>query len=386
MAPVARTRTTVKTSLHGYVKDKNGNVVGTSWYDDENTNCYDFWKKEHRKSPPQLKGLLPATDFQLSKYTGSPIHATNNTGVIRLDNFAAQYNGVVVDGGHIFKARGSFARIIENNELAVKLLERTNPFRTEFSVPVFIKELVEIALMFRLAASSFAGYVGGQYLNYRFGWVAFVDDIKTLSTITEELEHRIRELVSLQKHGGLRRKISLDATALSGSISNFPTNSTWGFQCRVQMNWSKEIHFTGSVRWVPTRDFSEDLRKLSVVNLAFRKVFDLETIDPETVWQMIPFSWLVDYFADIGGYLAATNGAAKLLPYDICIMREYTCVDQGVRTSTHPYYVSDLCKYTLHSKCRDVVNDITFPGLRFNLLSASRWKVLLALFLKFGAK
>lgn len=386
MAPVARTRNVVRSSLHGYVKDKAGAIVATSIYDDERSDCYDFWKKEHRKTPPLLKGMLPATDFQLAKYTSIPIHATRTTGTIRFDRFAAQYNGICADGGEIFKARGSSARNDENNLLTIKLLERTNPFRSEFSVPVFIKELVEISSLFQFAAKSFAGYVGGQYLNYRFGWVQFVRDVKTLSDISTALERRVRELISLQKHGGLRRNIALDSKALSGSIVNFPTNSTWGFQCRVTLNWHKEVKFRGSIRWVPTRDFSEDLRRLGVINLAFRKVFDLEKVDPETLWNLIPWSWLIDYFADIGGYLAATNGSAKLIPYDVCIMREYTAKDRGIRSSTHAYSVEEECQYDLHLISRDVVTAISFPGARFDLLNANQWKVILALFLRLVAK
>jgi hypothetical protein len=270
--------------------------------------------------------------------------------------------------------------------LALLLLERTNPFRAELSVPVFIKELVEIGGMFRLVARTFAGFAGGAYLNYKFGWQTFVEDLRTLNSITKALESRVKEINSLKKHGGLRRSVFLDARSGNYQDLNRAINSTWGWICKADVSGSAHVKVHGTIRWVPTRDFSKDLEKLNVVNLAFRKLFDLEKIDAQTVWEMIPFSWLADYFIDIGGYLAANNGGAVIAPYDICIVRIYESITTG--TAVNPVdngvYNSGTTKGTYRIYKRDVIGSPpSFPTIRRGLLSWSQWKIVLALFAKF---
>jgi hypothetical protein len=73
---------------------------------------------------------------------------------------------------------------------------------------------------------------------------------------------------------------------------------------------------TGYIRYVPTlATFEENLLPLEPVehfNIALRHVLDLDELDPDTIWEAIPFSWLVDYFYEIGPYLEATNNDFKL--------------------------------------------------------------------------
>lgn len=51
---------------------------------------------------------------------------------------------------------------------------------------------------------------------------------------------------------------------------------------------------------------------------------DLGTPDASTIWELIPFSWLVDYFVNIGDTLTALEQSDVVEPYDICIMRTRT--------------------------------------------------------------
>lgn len=344
----------------------------------------DYWQKQARTTPPALRGMLEPTAYTNTSYWQRPIQTWRKTGSIRFDGYPAQ--ALFVHDRAISLIHPGRNTSADNAFYTLRLLEKTNPFRSEFSVPVFIKELVDIGSMFKLAARSFAGFVGGAYLNYRFGWLTFIQDLKTLASITKALERRIKEFNSLKRHGGLRRRVYLGGH--SGTLTDplFLANSTWGWTARINLNHSARVDVYGSVRWVPTRDFREDLRQLNIINLAFRKVFDLEAPDPSTVWEMIPFSWLIDYFTSIGTYLRANNGAVLVQPKDICLVRKYSCDSHGTLVAKDPThdFTSNACYGSCTVTQRTVITSLpTFPNIYWEILTYSQWQVILALLLKF---
>lgn len=373
-----RNRSKKAIALSGYVKDSSGNILGTSYVDSPETITMDFWQKKVRED-----GTLPPSDFERKFIERMPYVMNRSTGTFRFQAEAI-LPGFTPDLGDPYKARGSSARQSENDWYVQELLSRTNPFRPEFSVPVFTKELVEIASMFSLAAKTFAGYAGGAYLNYRFGWLAFVRDIRTLHGITTAISRRMKELNSLSKHGGIRRKITLDTKSYEWSGSNLTMYSSWSTSVKGSLTSKRTMVVTGSVRWRATQDFAAQLVELDRFNFAVKKVFDLEKLDAETVWQMLPFSWLADYFVNISAYLGNYAGENSVEPYDICIMRHFVSREQYQVTSK-PTSVSIAGQgtYILDVKARDVCQRGLFPVVRTDLLNRNQWLVVAALFARF---
>lgn len=221
------------------------------------------------------------------------------------------------------------------SSLSLKLWAMTNPFRYEVSVPVVAAELVEVASLFRLAVGTFASKVAGNYLNIQFGWKPFLADLKTLSEITTIVESRMREIESLSRFGGLRRSgIFLHSDTVTNSLepnyngAQFRSTSALGPVRRVG---SYKVY--GSCRWGFTGT-PPSLDKLETFNLALRKALDLETPSPSTIWEMIPFSWLVDYFVDIGTWLQANDGHLEVYPFDTCLTYRAEGTTAWTHTST----------------------------------------------------
>lgn len=164
-------------------------------------------------------------------------------------------------------------------------------------------------------------------------------DIKALASITKEIESRIREFNSLVKKGGLRRKLTLQKAHSSFSGSGTTIWSTFGVTiASTGYECAYNAHVWGSVRWRPKQGKEIELRGLADFNKAAAIVLDLQLPDPSTVWELIPFSWLVDYFVNVGPALQALEGSQLVEPYDICIMRHrkaHTCtrLKRGTETS-----------------------------------------------------
>lgn len=208
-----------------------------------------------------------------------------------------------------------------NSEAVAMTLANSNPFRYTISIPVMILELVDATSLLKVAARSFAGLFGGAYLNWRFGYMTMLQDIKTLATITKAIEARVHEFNDLISKGGSRRRVFLSRRSTSQSwrtdmISN--SYGSWGGP--VKANYRTKVW--GSVHWRPKRDKLLEVQALTDFNSAVQHVLDLDSPDPSTVWEAIPFSWLIDYFINLGDVLKAVENTDLVVPSDLCIMRE----------------------------------------------------------------
>lgn len=369
-------------SAGSVINNNTGETLAEFSYKGKTQTCDDWYLKTL-----DVNNRLPPSDFAMDTITCVPAYLSGGDGTFGL-KMAPTANGAYIPSAEYpVTPRGTPGRIAENNLWSQTLLAKTNPFRADFSVPVFAKELVELSKLFKIAAGSFAGFVGSNYLNYRFGWAQFNRDVQTLSHITEAIARRVRELDRLSEEGGLRRRIPIDSLGASASTTNVSLWSTWGFTCKANRTNNRSMLVYGTVRWKPTQEYSLNLQKLDRVNLAFRKVSDLEAIDAVTAWQLIPWSWLTDYFTGISDFLEASNGRAQLVPHDICIMRKFHSVDSYRITSyTQGLRASGIPRTARSIKYRDCVSQGTFPAAPIDLLDWSQWKVILALFLTFGSK
>lgn len=254
---------------------------------------------------------------------------------------------------------------LTDTEYVTKLLARTNPFAYTVSVPIMIFELVEAASLLALSRANFLTLGGSAYLNYEFGISPFMEDIKALYKITSAIEKKIIDLNRLIKKGGLRTKAYL------GSKSYTDPNQTifsgWsgyskGFDYSIQVTSTSKVW--GTCRWRLKRQETIDVAKLTSVNNAIRICLDLRTPDFSTIWEMIPFSWLVDYFLNVGDTLQAIESSDLVEPYDICIMRTRT-FDTELRlvpkswhnaeeTFTYRSVSANVGRYTCKHKLRTV--------------------------------
>lgn len=334
-------------------------------------------------------GSLPSSHFdsdtiqrfpsRINRASGGGIGAWYFSDRVIYETFAPATSG--------YPSRDSITRINQNADYALRLVAETNPMLSVFSIPVAIKELAEVASMFELAAKSFAGYVGGAYLNYRFGWKAFVRDVKTLHGITKSLEIRLKDFERLLKQGGTRKRLILEETNGSFINSNVFLQSAYGVTVKGDVRTTWSLKTWGTVKWSMTDYTLVPVDELERFNRAVSTVFDIDDIDAETLWELIPFSWLVDYFYDIGTVLKSQHLRYRLQPYDICVMRHYTALATTAITSKpSSVSVTGGGRYLREIKSRDVVQMPETPSISFDLLTADRWKVILALAAKFASK
>lgn len=267
--------------------------------------------------------------------------------------------------------------------MATQILAETNPGRADVSIPVFLAELKDIPHMLRGAGDILAGYrtrnLTGQHLaeahlNAEFGWKPLIGDVKKMFNFAALVNRRIYELQRLNSKGGLKRRMKLAASGRAQDYGNVTVDSTLGnaIVCRKTAHTTRESW--GTVRWKPnTLPSLIPLPKLT--KQAKQLVYGL---NPKGVdlWNVIPWTWFVDWFLNVGQYLEATNNELDVTPSKPCIMTTTRTVISYQRVDLFPYYTGGSATVRAVSKTRGVTgaglaaSDVFLSARQLSILSA----------------
>lgn len=196
-----------------------------------------------------------------------------------------------------------------------ELLARSNPSRPLVSVPNFLFELKDLPSLARVAGRTLKQKGANAYLQYQYGFKPLMDDLASMLTFQDEVDKRLKKLDRLRRRGGFKftdeiAKASYSTTHAVGNKGPYSiTENRTGFARR----W-------GQVSWVFT-----DLHPSPMNNsdrdrqLAFKAAAGL-TVDAFTIWEALPWSWMIDWFGDIGDFLLAHRNIIGMRPGDCYTM------------------------------------------------------------------
>lgn len=156
----------------------------------------------------------------------------------------------------------------------------------------FLAELKELPSLFK----SLNKY---RYLDWEFGMAPFLRELTGLLSITEDtLESAKGKIASSQKYMKFE-KSKIIPVSFDDSRYNFGA----GFPCRVKFDGKCSVRLRGEYR-VIFPDITNDSNLKALIR-------DIEgfNADPATIWEALPFSWLIDWFLPIGSYLEKLSGS-----------------------------------------------------------------------------
>jgi hypothetical protein len=183
---------------------------------------------------------------------------------------------------------------------------KMKPTKPEFDLGVSLGELKDAPSMLKMRFENFLQTGGSSALAYQFGWKPLLQDAVNLYYSQRFIEKRLKQL--LRDNGRpVRRNIELLEKTQSGhtrtegeSYGSFtPVLSTYFY--RSQPKFTTDTWFEDRV-WASAR-FRYFLpggpRDVKWKKRLLRELFGFKA-DPLTIYNLMPWSWLLDWFTNIG--------------------------------------------------------------------------------------
>jgi len=155
------------------------------------------------------------------------------------------------------------------------------------------------------------------FLTYNFGWAPLLADLKNLQGFQQQWEAKLKDLSKMK--GGTRVKRSLYKSDETSDDAYY----VWLFAAAgiwVPYSVRKEEHiwFTSYptlLSDVPKLDDNESFQSL---------MYGLNDLRISTVWNTLPWSWLIDYFYNVSDVLNASGGELDWEYDKVCLMSSQT--------------------------------------------------------------
>lgn len=278
--------------------------------------------------------------------------------------------------------------------LGSKAIASTIPTNPNMDAAVSIAELyreglpsVVSSIDLRDRLGFFRG-LGGDYLNIEFGWKPVLSDLLSLSQSILESEALLQQLAR-DSGRNVRRRLAFPAdrqTTIGDDTivpeSGAPLSLLNQRGRSITTSSYHKTWFSGS--YVYHYD-PADLNEASRIATQARLLFGLQ-ITPEVLWNLAPWSWLVDWFTNIGPILHNLSAFGQ----DGLVLRYGYLMHHHTRREDHLYRGVTLPKggdfpagdrraaFCLESKRRIRATPYGF-GLTFASFSVRQWAILAAL-------
>jgi hypothetical protein len=185
---------------------------------------------------------------------------------------------------------------------------RFKPAKPRVSLSIALVELKDAPQLLFKKLNSFRS-LGNNYLALEFGWKPFLSDIRrwfaSISKIDAQIAYLRNNNGKRIRRGGtlLETKNQIAGPTTTYSAMHKYSVTPWFDFCMSTNNMSKTTEtvedikcwFKGSFRYYIPGLESQKWGKYR----AIRQLWDLE-LGPEQVYNLIPFSWLVDWFSNLG--------------------------------------------------------------------------------------
>jgi hypothetical protein len=215
------------------------------------------------------------------------------------------------------------------DEKGATAVARCKPTNSAFDTGVFIGELIREGLprfgpsqnwQERTAAAKAAG---DDYLNVRFGWEPLVNGVQdflgTVNSSYSALQQMRRDSGRFVRRSYSFEEESSHTSSLTSLGTIFPGGSyyvTSSAQRLITVETVRKCWFSGAfVYHLPDSLLGEskleELRAVAELNFGI-------AFTPETLWNLAPWTWAVDWFTNAGDVIANISGSQRyglIMPY-----------------------------------------------------------------------
>jgi hypothetical protein len=176
-----------------------------------------------------------------------------------------------------------------------------NPNNPEVDIPTSLAELGDLPQTVRqLGLKKLREYnPGDSYLTWAFGWAPLISDLEKLTRFTELVDKRMARLERMKRSRRIKRHLHNGGEQLIGTNAGTGVLVLQKFYDWVHLDYNAdEVWFTSKptleLPWSSINRSDEVWRALG-----------LYRDRPEILWELIPWSWLSDYFLNVGTFIRA---------------------------------------------------------------------------------
>jgi hypothetical protein len=299
-----------------------------------------------------------------------------------------------------------------------KAIAQASPVNPTSNVSTFLGEFLQEGVPHTIGAAlkglskinpkSVSKALAGEHLNIQFGWLPFVSDLRSMiasirhaGSILDQLDRDSGKVV--RRGWKFKPDLSNDITAVTGeqgpwtlTYSSLWYSSLLDPKSKVyrESQISRSRWFKGAFVYYVPPPSPNGLTTNAIARrlLQAEKVLGIEPT-PDAVWNLMPWSWLVDWFSNAGDYLS--NLDAMILDNQVLLygyMMEHT-VSKYTYTLVGDYYLRDgsigpvppSVAMVSETKRRIKATPYGF-GLTYGGLSAMQKSILAALGLNKGIR
>jgi hypothetical protein len=211
-----------------------------------------------------------------------------------------------------------------------KALAGMNPSTPTVDLPVFLFELREFPGMLRelgdiLRKKVKPSQVAGGYLSYSFGWAPLISDLKKLVNFSDLVNKRLLYLLKTSAKGGGKVSKTLDNTTVTLSRSNFNGPLPQQTSIPVCRGTSTVVHTRKVWAVANVASFLSPVQ-LDDPRLTAAKAALGLNLSAASLWEAMPWSWLIDYAGNMGDFLTANRGFIRSRITNLNLM----CLDEIV--------------------------------------------------------
>jgi hypothetical protein len=193
-------------------------------------------------------------------------------------------------------------------------LVKNNPGVAKIDLAAFIYELRELPRLYDVFISN--PRVNEMPIAYLFGIRPLISDIQSAISLAESIDQRLRQIEKL-KQGPVKERISLAERTVTASRSQ-GAGPYHGFPLFLDITttrraWAVKTSTIETNPHVPPElPNTKEMLRLLLTNQSL-----------VTLWEVMPWSWLIDYFVGVQEYLMAFSGnripGYKVLSLCVCI-------------------------------------------------------------------
>jgi hypothetical protein len=309
--------------------DAVSHLVGSQFTDSQN---HPSWRSRSRD---RFRGDLGGPFFTQKKYFDGSLAAIDFSGnnmdfsdphSYRDGNFqVAHYWGTMLPcNPRLIQFPPAMSSSFDNlDELGTKAISQCSPSSPVADLSTFLGELVKEGLP-SMIGKLLHGWrtknlaevrkdIGSEYLNWEFGWKPIISDLKKLSST---IVHGDQIWAQYERDAGklVRRRFEFPVVR-SASIEVLPDTHPYllGPDDSALYNWGKSPighclceHTLTQRRWFSgafTYYLPSDRSSVAAYVIKAKKLLGL-TLTPEVVWNLMPWSWALDWFGSTGDIIS----------------------------------------------------------------------------------